>query len=98
MKATGIVQVKINNNKLAMSCLLLSILLTITSCGKSHVTPPVKTNPDTTTAYKDPAQYGTPFANVPDTKDMVIYEVNLRTYTPGTFAGALPRLDSVKAL
>jgi len=99
MKATGIVQMKINNNKLTMSCLLLSILLALTGCGKSHTTPtPVKTNPDTSTAYKDPAQYGTPYANVPATKDMVIYEVNLRTYSPGTFAGALPRLDSVKAL
>ncbi|MGZ3777374.1 MAG: alpha-amylase family glycosyl hydrolase [Mucilaginibacter sp.] len=86
------------NDKLTTSGLIVLILLAVTSCSKSHVTPPpVKTNPDTTT-YKDPAQYGTPFANVPATKDMVIYEVNLRTYTPGTFSGALPRLDSVKAL
>jgi len=90
---------KTTNNKLLMSCLILSILLALTGCSKSHTTPtPVKTNPDTATAYKDPEQYGTPFASVPATKDMVIYEVNLRTYTPGTFAGALPRLDSIKAL
>lgn len=90
------VQMRINN-KLTMTGLILSLLLALTGCGKSHTNPaPVKT--DTTTAYKDPAQYGTPFANVPATKDMVIYEVNLRTYTPGTFEGAMPRLDSIKAL
>lgn len=72
-------------------------LFALSSCSKSHNNPPpAKT--DTTTAYKDPAQYGTPYANVPNTKDMVIYEVNIRTYSPGTFAGAMVRLDSIKAL
>lgn len=67
-------------------------------CSKHSTPAPVQTNPDTTSTYKDPSQYGTPYANVPVTKDMVIYEVNLRTYTPGTLAGAMPRLDSIKAL
>ncbi len=89
---------KINTFKLQMTTLFLSILLACASCSK-HSTPiPVPTKPDTTGTYHDPSQYGTPYANVPATKDMVIYEVNLRTYTPGTFTGAFSRLDSVKAL
>ncbi len=95
-------KMKINNSILQMTTLFLSILLACAGCSK-HSTPnppPVKTNPDTTTTpiYHDPAQYGTPYASVPATKDMVIYEVNLRTYTPGTLAGAMTRLDSIKAL
>ena len=85
-----------------MTGLILSILLACAGCSKSNNNPPpVKTTQDTTgntNTYKDPAQYGTPFASVPATKDMVIYEVNLRTYSPGTFAGAMARLDSIKAL
>jgi glycosidase len=53
---------------------------------------------DTTTAYHDPSQYGTPFASVPATKDIVMYEVNIQTYTPANFTGAMGRLDSIKAL
>jgi len=75
----------------------LLALFAFSSCGKSKSNPPV-TKTDTTKAYKDPAQYGTPFAGVPNTKDMVIYEVNLRTYSPATFTGAMARLDSIKAL
>jgi glycosidase len=79
-----------------LSCILI---LLIASCGKSSktggggtttVTPPKTSG--------DPAQYGTPYSSVPNTQDMVIYEVNIRTYTPATFAGAMARLDSIKAL
>ncbi len=99
-KVRGIVNMKSNTKKLAMSGFILSILLACAGCSKHGTPTPVTPPNDTTktTTYKDPAQYGTPYGNVPQVKDMVIYEVNLRTYTPGTFAGALPRLDSVKAL
>jgi glycosidase len=90
---------KINTSKLTMTNLLLSIILAYAGCSKHSTPPPVRQNPlDTASAYKDPAQYGAPYAGVPATKDMVIYEVNIRTYTPGTFAGATARLDSIKAL
>ncbi len=89
---------KINTTQLQMTTLFLSVLLACAGCSKHSTPQPVITPPDTTTTYHDPAQYGTPYASVPATKDMVIYEVNLRTYTPGTLAGAMPRLDSVKAL
>lgn len=49
--------------------------------------------------YTDPPQHSTPFAGVADLKDVVIYEINLRAFSAqGTFAGILPRLDSIKAL
>ena len=77
---------------------MLSILLTLASCSKSHSTPiPVKTQTDTST-YKDPVQYGTRYANIPATKDIVMYEVNMQTYTPANFQGVTARLDSIKAL
>jgi glycosidase len=91
------VKMKVNYNKLIMNVLILSVLLALTSCSKSNTTTPVKTSTDTST-YKDPAQYGTPYANVPATKDIVMYEVNMQTYTPANFQGVTARLDSIKAL
>ncbi len=47
----------------------------------------------------DPVQYGTPFNNVVDRQDAVIYQVNMRVFSQqGNFAGVIARLDSVKAL
>ena len=44
-------------------------------------------------------QYGTPFANVPDTKDIIMYEANMRIFSPGyNFQGIINRIDSIKAL
>lgn len=44
-------------------------------------------------------QYGTPFANVPDRQDAVIYQVNMRAFsTQSNFQGVIARLDSIKAL
>jgi glycosidase len=75
--------------------LFLSLLL---ACSKEPaptviipVIPPVT---DTT-----PAQYGTPFGNVPDRQDAVIYQVNMRVFSPeSNFKGVIARLDSIKAL
>jgi glycosidase len=91
---------KINTSRLIITTIFLSILLACAGCSK-HSTPmptPTKTTTDTTSTYKDPAQYGTPYASVPATKDMVMYEVNMQTYTPATFQGVMARLDSIKAL
>lgn len=81
-----------------MSGLLLAIILSCAGCSKHSTPAPTPTKTDTTTTYKDPAQYGTPYAGVPATKDMVIYEVNVQTYTPANFQGVMARLDSIKAL
>ena len=44
-------------------------------------------------------QYGQPFANVPDTRDVTLYQVNMRTFSKdGNFKGVQARLDSIKAL
>jgi glycosidase len=44
-------------------------------------------------------QYGTPFAGVPDRRDAVIYQVNMRAFSaPSNFQGVIARLDSIKAL
>src|SRR5205814_10675904 len=48
---------------------------------------------------KDPPQYGKPFSKVPDTRDVTIYQVNMRVFSKdGNFKGVLARLDSIKAL
>jgi glycosidase len=65
------------------------------NCKKTEtivVTPTITVDPDL-------VQFGTPFANVPATKDLAMYEVNMRAFSSeGTFKGVQARLDSVKAL
>ncbi|MGI4831970.1 MAG: alpha-amylase family glycosyl hydrolase [Janthinobacterium lividum] len=47
----------------------------------------------------DPAQYGRPFAGVPESQNATIYQVNMRGFSQaGNFRGVLARLDSIKAL
>jgi glycosidase len=56
------------------------------------ITPPIVVDPDF-------VQFGTPFANIPATKDLAMYEVNMRAFSSeGNFKGVQVRLDSVKAL
>lgn len=51
------------------------------------------------TATKDPAQYGKPFAAVPDGRNATIYQVNMRVFSKeGNFTAVTARLDSIKAL
>lgn len=55
---------------------------------------PKSVTPDT--GFK---QYGTPFAGVPDPKDVVMYQVNIRAFSrDGNFQGVIDRLDNIKAL
>ncbi|WP_240663165.1 alpha-amylase family glycosyl hydrolase [Mucilaginibacter limnophilus] len=80
--------------------MLLLISVSAINCKKSSSPKPVTpvvTPP--TDDYKDPAAYGTPFAGVPDTKDIVMYEVNLRAFSnTANFAGLQARLDNIKDL
>lgn len=78
-----------------MNTLFVMMVLALFGCSKSKPVTPVVTPPVT---YKDPAQYGTPFNGVPATKDIVMYEVNMKTFTPANFQGVDARLDSIKAL
>ncbi|WP_345209671.1 alpha-amylase family glycosyl hydrolase [Mucilaginibacter gynuensis] len=82
---------------------LLLVSVCAINCSKSGsvkpdpVTPPVV--PPPTDTYKDPAAYGTPFAAVPESKDAVIYEVNLRAFSQeANLKGLQNRLDSIKDL
>lgn len=69
----------------------------LTGCKKDVPGPPDPTAP--LVATPTPPQYGTPFAGVPNREDAVIYEVNMRAFSPaGNFAGVTARLDSIKAL
>ena len=44
-------------------------------------------------------QYGKPFKNIPDSRDVTLYQVNMRVFSKeGNFKGVLARLDSIKAL
>ncbi len=46
-----------------------------------------------------PTPYGTPYTSLPAPEDLVIYQVNLRAFSPeGNFAGVQARLDKIKAL
>ncbi|MEY4913115.1 MAG: hypothetical protein RL025_942, partial [Bacteroidota bacterium] len=70
---------------------LLGFLLT--AC-RDNTTLPLPQDP--TPPY--PA-YGTPFGGVPDTRDLVMYEVNLRAFSSaGTIQGVIDRLDSIRLL
>jgi uncharacterized protein YjdB/glycosidase len=48
---------------------------------------------------QDPPQYSTPFAGVPDTRDVNMYQVHIRPFSAnGNLAGVTARLDNIKAL
>ncbi len=48
---------------------------------------------------QDPSQYGQHFNKVPDTKDINMYQVNIRAFSAaGNLAGVTARLDSIKNL
>src|SRR5580700_300692 len=84
--------------KAKISLLTIILLMTAASCLKhtQEVQPVV---PPVTSALKDSAQYGTPFANVSDSRDVIIYQVNMRAFSQdGNFQGVIARLDSIKAL
>lgn len=48
---------------------------------------------------QDPPQYGTPFAGVPDPRDVNMYQVHTRIFSSaGNFQGVISRLDQIRAL
>ncbi len=47
----------------------------------------------------DVVQYGKPFGNVPDSRDVTIYQVNIRAFSEeGNLQGVTQRLDSIRSL
>jgi len=87
--------------KLNLTIFILPVLLgcMIMGCSKKSTDAGSTPTPTPTgTTYTDPPQFGTPYTGVPASKDIVMYEVNLRTLTPANFVGLEARLDSIKAL
>lgn len=80
---------------------ILSILFTwiVVGCSNKEKFPPFNPPPVPVDSLSNVVQYGTPFNNVTDRQDAVIYQVNMRTFSQsGNFAGVMARLDSIKAL
>lgn len=81
--------------KLSKITVLLSFVLVGFGCKGTEPSPttPVVTQPTTA------KQYDTPFTNVPQTEDILMYEVNLSAFSAtGNLKGVQSRLDSVKNL
>lgn len=75
------------------------LMLSLTSCKKIQDESKPIILPVQPPTYTDPDAYGTPFGGVPEVKDMVMYEVNIRSFSQsGNFEGVVTRLDSIKAL
>lgn len=76
--------------------ILLSLLiLSAFGCSKDE---PVTPNPKPV-EEEQPKQYGEPFTNVPEVKDINMYEVNMRVFSAGgNLDGVTARLDEIKSL
>lgn len=83
----------IHNPRFSLFFSLLLLISFTLSCKKENNSGPIPP------VSNDPAQYETPFADIPATSDIVMYEINERAFSAtGDFQGILPRLDSIKAL
>jgi glycosidase len=88
---------KLNYSRIAQPLFLFLFLFLLlnSGCRKSSTDTLVQG----TTVIPDPPQYETPFADVPATSDIIMYEINERAFsTSGNFAGIMPRLDSIRDL
>jgi len=86
-------------NNYVTSCIFLfvSLVLLATSSCKKRKTETIPDDTGSPTPVE--IQYGTPFSQVPNTEDILLYEINERAFSSsGNFAGITARLDSIKAL
>ena len=82
-------------NQTIQTAWMLFLMLTLFSCSKDD-SPETPVIPG---AGNDPAQYGVPFAGVSSPDSVVLYQVNIRAFSPqGNFAGVIARLDDIKSL
>ncbi|MGA3013371.1 MAG: alpha-amylase family glycosyl hydrolase [Bacteroidales bacterium] len=76
---------------------LTSFLLFTAGCNKKETSSSTAFSPFI--VIPDPPQYETPFANIPLTSDITMYEINERAFSQsGDFPGIISRLDSIKDL
>ena len=74
---------------------IIYLLITLTSCSDKEKDTPAPKPPDS----NGTKQYGTPFSEIPNTSDIIMYELNERAFSAsGDFAGISNRLDSIRAL
>jgi glycosidase len=84
----------LKSQKTILNAFIVAAILSLGACTKTPDIPEVIDNNNT-----EPAQYGIPFANVPDGRDAVIYQVNMRCFSSTrNFQGVIARLDSIKSL
>jgi glycosidase len=86
-------------NPLAFQLLLIVMLFSFSCKPKKSVIEPEPLQEPISEIELDPPQYETPFLGVPNTSDIVMYEINERAFSAaGNFAGIVARLDSIKNL
>ena len=74
----------------------LTSLAVFAACKKDNPSDTVIDNPTVVVGYQ---QYGVPFDSVPEARNIVMYEVNLRAFSSsGDIQGVINRLDQLKAL
>ncbi len=83
--------------KIVKQSIYLLLLLVLCSCQNEDENPiPNNGGENAETGYE---QYGIPFDNVPDTKDITMYEVNLRAFSSGgDIQGVIDDLDHIESL
>lgn len=91
---------KMNTLSSFWSLLLLALLAFSCNNGESGTDLP---NPDPEAQEEEAEQgyrqYGSPFLGVPEPEDVVMYEVNLRAFSPGgDIQGVTERLDHIRSL
>lgn len=80
------------NISLRIPFLTLVAILLIVGCSKNDSSNNIESN-------TGPIQYETPFSGIPNTTDIVMYEINERAFSStGNFAGVISRLDQIKEL
>lgn len=78
---------------------LLLLILVLCACEPEGLIPPKNIVVDTDDETESYEQYGTPYDNVPDAKDVVAYEVNIRAFSAnGDLQGVIDNLDHIKSL
>ncbi len=79
--------------------LLFVCLWTMACTKKTPETPIVVVPPTVLKPEADPVAFAAPFTGVPATKDIAMYEVNMRAFSAdGSLKGVQARLDEIKSL
>ncbi|MGM0581923.1 MAG: alpha-amylase family glycosyl hydrolase [Bacteroidota bacterium] len=83
-------------HRISQSLIFSIFILIHLSCKEDLNIPPTDEEENIENEYE---QYGTPFEEIPETQDIIMYEVNLRAYSPeGDLHGVIDKLDHIKSL